>query len=469
MIFDKIAINNLFSYYGKAVFDLTGKTAQKNIVLISGRNGFGKTSFLNAIKLLFTGVTDELRSEVQRQRKPSQKQYVIGSGSDWWGIFNRHAKNESSVCSVEIIWRENDKQVTARREWIVQGDNYEEQLTVQFLDKILENEEAQSFLDERLPEDYVPFFFFDGEKIQELASANIARTAEHIERLLNISHVNNLRDALKDAIAVWRSEGALDKNAEVELEKAKNDANIVEKELQASLQEKQEYKEELEQLEKDILRLQARQESSRNFLSQQEEFTVNSRINELKTKRKLLVDKIGEDLPYDIILLTSEKLLNRAKDELNVLFSKNSKDNKLIFDQLVEFLPDDIFDRPPQPSQRISEEQKNFYKKKMVSRLSEYAEGQDTSTKDSLFNLNIADASMLQKCIQPYIDSRLLRIERKKTFEELQVVKRELDQLNDKLSNIGTLSENEKFIYEQRKEELKKKQEDRNTWNYLLG
>ena len=60
MIFDKITINNMFSYYGEAVFDLTGKTEQKNIVLISGRNGFGKTSFLNAIKLLFTGVTNEL-------------------------------------------------------------------------------------------------------------------------------------------------------------------------------------------------------------------------------------------------------------------------------------------------------------------------------------------------------------------------------------------------------------------------
>ncbi|WYD79879.1 MAG: DNA sulfur modification protein DndD [Candidatus Electrothrix gigas] len=471
MIFDKITINNLFSYYGKAVFDLTGKTAQKNIVLISGRNGFGKTSFLNAIKLLFTGVTDELRSEVQRQRKPSPKQYVIGSGSDWWGIFNRHAKNESTVCSVEIIWRENDKQVTARREWIVQGDNYEEQLTVQFLDKILENEEAQSFLDERLPEDYVPFFFFDGEKIQKLAEANIARIAEHIERLLNISHVNNLRDALKNAIAAWRGEGALDQAAEAELEKAKSEANIIEKEIQASLQQKKDIQDELEQLETEISRLKERQESLRakKFISEKEEVDIKRCIQELENKKKELMDKIGDDLPYDIVLLANEKLLNKVKDVVKILLSENSTDNKLLIEQIIKFLPDDIFDRPPQPSQRISEEQKDFYKKKMIGRLSEYTEGQDTLANNSLFALNMADANMLQKCIQPYLDSRLLRIERKKTFDELQAIKRELDQLDDKLSNIGYISPEEEYLYKQRKEELKKKEEDRNNWNYLLG
>jgi DNA sulfur modification protein DndD len=469
MIFDKITIKNLFSYYGEAVFDLTGKAAQKNIVLISGRNGFGKTSFLNAIKLLFTGVTDELRSEVQRQRKPSLKQYVIGSGSDWWGIFNRHARNESSFCSVEIIWRENDKKVTARREWTIQDDNYDEHLTVHFSDKVLENEDAQSFLDERLPEDYVPFFFFDGEKIQELASANIARTAEHIERILNISHVNNLRDALKEAIAAWRKDGALDQTAEVELEQAKNEANIVEKKIQVSLQEKKEIQDELEQLEKEIVRLQERQETSRSFISQQDEFAVNSRIQELKTTRKLITDKIGEDLPYDIILLANEKLLNKVKDELNMLLYENSIDNKSLIEQLIKFLPDDIFDRPPQPPQGISEDQKYFYKNKLNKRLKEYIEGQDSSAKDSLFTLNVADANALQKCIQSYLDSRLLRMERKRTFDQLQMVKKELDKLNDKLSNIGTLSADEQSMYEQRKEELKKKEEECNNWNYLLG
>ena len=343
-------------------------------------------------------------------------------------------------------------------------------MTIQFLDEILENEEAQSFLDERLPNDYVPFFFFDGEKIQELASANIARTAEHIERLLNISHVNNLRDTLKKAVAVWRKDGALDQTAEAELENVKNEYHNVDKRIQAVFQEKQDIEDELEQLNRLIARLQERQESSRSFISQQEESVVNSRIQELEITKKQLLEKIGEDLPYDIILLANEKLLNRARNELNMLLSDKATENKSLIKQLLKFLPDDIFDRPPQPLQRISEEQKCFYKKKLETRLQEYTEGSEgASVKNSLFTLNIADANTLQKCIQPYIDSRLLRMERKETFERLQTVKRELNQLSDKLFNIGSLSEEEKRIYQQRKKELKKKEEDCKTWNRLLG
>jgi len=472
MIFEKIILNNIFSYYGEVVFDFTGKTDQKNIVLISGRNGFGKTSFLNAIKLLFTGVSNELRSEVQRHRKPSPKQYVIGSGDDWWGIFNRHAKSDSTLCSVEIIWRENNEQVTVRREWTVQNDNYDEQLTIEIPSKILKDEEAQFFLDERLPREYVPFFFFDGEKIQELASANIARTAEHIERLLNISHVNNLREALKAAIADWRREGALDQVAEAELEKVKNECQVVAKKIQAELQQKKEIQYDIEQLEEEIARLQDKQESSRSFISQQDEVVVQRRIKELRQDKEELINEIGEDLPYDIFLLANEKLLTGVQEELDKLLSKKIIQNNLLAQQLLDFLPDDIFDRPPfpvQPAQSLSEEQKGFYKKKLISKLKEYTAGQDIAENNVLFTLNVPEASALHESIQPYLDSRLLRMERKKAFEHLQVVQKKLRQLEDELSNISSLSADEKQVYEQLKADLKEKREERDILIYQLG
>lgn len=58
MIFEEIIIDNLFAYYGQNRFNLNGVTEAANVVLISGRNGYGKTTFLNSIKLLFGGVTD---------------------------------------------------------------------------------------------------------------------------------------------------------------------------------------------------------------------------------------------------------------------------------------------------------------------------------------------------------------------------------------------------------------------------
>lgn len=53
MIFHRITLNNLFSYRGEQSFELApSKNCDGRLTLILGRNGFGKTSLLNAVKLL---------------------------------------------------------------------------------------------------------------------------------------------------------------------------------------------------------------------------------------------------------------------------------------------------------------------------------------------------------------------------------------------------------------------------------
>ena len=56
MKFLSIEIEHVFAYDNRAIVDLSGTTDDRNIILVWGRNGSGKTSFLNALKLLFTGV-----------------------------------------------------------------------------------------------------------------------------------------------------------------------------------------------------------------------------------------------------------------------------------------------------------------------------------------------------------------------------------------------------------------------------
>jgi DNA sulfur modification protein DndD len=65
-----------------------------------GRNGLGKTSFLNSIKLLFGGVTKDLTASVQRGSTTQLKSFVLGH-KDWWGILNQKAKSEKNMqCSI---------------------------------------------------------------------------------------------------------------------------------------------------------------------------------------------------------------------------------------------------------------------------------------------------------------------------------------------------------------------------------
>ena len=57
--FTSIEVENIFAYRGKSCIDLSDCTEERNVVVVSGRNGAGKTSLLNAIKLLFLGAENE--------------------------------------------------------------------------------------------------------------------------------------------------------------------------------------------------------------------------------------------------------------------------------------------------------------------------------------------------------------------------------------------------------------------------
>jgi DNA sulfur modification protein DndD len=162
MIFKSLTLHNLFSYYGTCTFDLMPPAGHAgNIVVIMGRNGFGKTSLLNSVKLLFGGVTKELRQSVQRGNSLSEKAFVLGA-KEWWGILNHQAKNRREMnCYVQaILLNENNQEIVVRRSWNLQNDDHENQLEVTAPRKPpLTKDAAQQFLSGFLPLDYIPFFF----------------------------------------------------------------------------------------------------------------------------------------------------------------------------------------------------------------------------------------------------------------------------------------------------------------------
>ena len=77
-------------------------------------------------------------------------------------------------CAVELEWTENDSRVIVERAWRIENGVWdgEESLTIATDMDDFKDDEAQEFIDRRLPPDYVYFFLFDGEQLQELAEAN---------------------------------------------------------------------------------------------------------------------------------------------------------------------------------------------------------------------------------------------------------------------------------------------------------
>lgn len=230
MKFLSVELEGIRAYDDKVVVDLSAASASQNVILIWGRNGRGKTSFLDSMKLLFTGTTDGRYREVGFPPKSlSEQQFIAGDGAQWEGLINRHTRQRAQAAGtgatarVAAVWEIEGRIVRAERSWTTDGTTSQEFLVLIDGDTRLTNEAADDRLDEFLPKEFVPFFFFDGEDIKSLAEQSERKPID-FDRLLRISFVSDLAFEL-EKVAVERQR--LNLKEDVLQEIADNEAALV--------------------------------------------------------------------------------------------------------------------------------------------------------------------------------------------------------------------------------------------------
>ena len=188
MILDEITFTNFGVYGGRQVLKLTPPSCDRPIILIGGFNGGGKTTMLDGLQLALYGKNahcsnrgelpyhDYLRKCLHRGADPQQ-----GASIE---IRFRHTTDAAEhTYNVKRGWAEFnynlEERVEVRRDGVVDG-----LLTDQW------SEHVETFIPTGLSE----LFFFDGEKIEQLADvANSARTLSvAIHSLLGIELVDQL-------------------------------------------------------------------------------------------------------------------------------------------------------------------------------------------------------------------------------------------------------------------------------------
>lgn len=188
MIITKLVLHNFGVYAGTNAFEFHGK---KPVVLIGGMNGRGKTTFLEAILLALYGSSSFAYMEGHYS---SYAQYLKN-------YVNKADGSNQSYIDLEFkINPAEDEVYLVHREWSAQGLRTGEQISAkkngeysQFL-----TENWAMFIENILPSGLSSFFFFDGEKIAELAvESTSAQMKESIKALLGISIVDSLENDLK--------------------------------------------------------------------------------------------------------------------------------------------------------------------------------------------------------------------------------------------------------------------------------
>ena len=450
MYFKSITITNLFSYFGPCHFDLTPpQESTKNIVIIQGRNGQGKTSFLNSVKLLFGGVTEDLLRQVPGGL--SEKQYIVGYGNRWWGILNHHARQQNtSECSVRICWQTEDGEVTATRTWhgISERGNKETVLVDDPIEGRLFDDSAKEYLSRILPTDYLPFFFFDGEEVQHLAEANTNQTIAKMEQLLNIRPVENILWGLSEVRRGWKT-SSMDEQAKADLEREQGRSRQLQSDIRGLEQEVAVREEERHEIEDRIKQLGKRLDILGGQGSFENRAKLKAEVNQLQSREAECLARISEIFGNDGFLMLTPALVEKALDNLKHLIAQDRQSQSSLLEALKTQLPA-LLEQPPYSTPRLTDNQVRFYQQRLRKQI-EVFEG--PAGHDGPFLLDLGRAQRLMELLAVYRPERGAVDELFRIASQAREYKRQITDFEEKLDNANNLADEEKVEYARLKEE----------------
>lgn len=207
-----------FKSYQHQIFEFPAPEDGKNIILIGGMNGFGKTTILEALYLCLYGkdaIIHLARAGLKTDEKKGYRTFLEGA-------FNGEAKRDGAdTMMVRVtINRTKTKGVDICRKWFYKsyGETWtDEEAVVREVVRDIPNSpridgKSGFHLSELLDEIFVPahvapFFFFDGEEVKKLADqSRVEQVKQGLEGLLGVVLIRSLTDRLKSFENIKRGE-----------------------------------------------------------------------------------------------------------------------------------------------------------------------------------------------------------------------------------------------------------------------
>lgn len=332
MIIKEIELNNFRIYKGRNAIPLSTDN-DKNIIIISGKNGFGKTTFLMSLVWCLYGRqmedVDDLYNREIRDNGGYPK-YIANS-------LNRKARIEGETqFSVSITFQDvnipevqcDELKITrtystakvANPESVqILIDNYENELTQEVGPEIF----IREFI---MPTEIAKFFFFDAEKIVSLAEINTAEQRRNISLAYSeVLGIKKYEDMKAELIGVQKKLRADSAGAEekAELNHLLTDVEKFETKIQENNEKIKDFTEKISENRYESNQIQEKLIKSGSTITVDE-------LNELRKKESDL-DKIIYDLSeqlknsFEIIpLAIVGNLLNDVRDQVEDEFQLNN-------------------------------------------------------------------------------------------------------------------------------------------------
>ena len=194
MILHQLTLRDFGLFFGQHTFSLTPRIKyrkRRTVVLIGGKNGTGKTTILEAVRLCLYG-SRSLGNRVSRQE---YHEYLASTVHHGQGTL-LELKQAFVALDFEHSHNGEKNHYHVERRWEVRRST-KEPIRESLSD--FEAEHWQDFLNELIPIGLSQLFFFDGEKIQGLAedASSPLFLSDAIKSLLGVDLVDQLGSDLK--------------------------------------------------------------------------------------------------------------------------------------------------------------------------------------------------------------------------------------------------------------------------------
>jgi len=467
MKFSNIEINNFRQYHNSVNVDLETND-EKNIIIIGGLNGYGKTNFLLSIVWCLFGdkisqIDENFKKEIQKEKNYSS---FMQQSINWTAKKENKTKFSVSIKISEIELPElktlnsNTDSILIKRTFDVSSMN--ESLSIIDIASNLEvfddeSDKINFINDYIIPIDAAKFVFFDAEKIAEIANLSIKDEGSFINdalgKILGLDTYETLIEDIEFHINSLKKEGA-SKNLQEQIINNEKAIEIYEDQINNLEEENAEKLKEIDDLKKKIREYD-------NLISQHSKqgnstFDRNAiiiEIDKLKTKEVELNERfneLSEIIPLAILTGKLEEVKEHLEiQEKNELSQNSSKENSDKIENFIELL----FNKPPEPdNSTMSLKDKMFYYEKAQTLGSQlFSENGENTELEFEHDLNNYEKKLITDAIN------LINTQSKDLFEttieEFNEIKIKLSELNKNVSKVDADLEDELILeYSSKKE-----------------
>jgi len=344
MFIKEIELNNFRIYKGRNRISLL-PSEEKNIIIISGKNGFGKTTFLMSLVWCLYGKQMEKVDELDEKEikdKGNYTKYISNS------INNQAYEEGETEFSVSVTFsgvRIPDvtcNEVTIKRSYNIVSnssdrvevliDGYQNQL-IEDLTKENQKGEEIFIRDFILPIEIAKFFFFDAEKIVSLAEINSNNQRRQLSKayseVLGIQKYEDLKANLEEKQDDYRRRSARPEEKE-ELNQLHTDIENAKIEVEKNADFIDELKHERNQKEKEAEDIQRRLIKEGEKMTLEELNSLKEELADLEQKKNIVQESLRDYFDIIPFALAGETLLNvvdQLTNERNLIEQRYKQDD----------------------------------------------------------------------------------------------------------------------------------------------